>query len=231
MAIIIPIWFYEFGMVMYLAAAVIGGMISYYSLKLYGFSNRRQHILLHAGFVFVTFGFLALAYANASAIVNFDTCHDHCSIYESNAVYGLISSANYGYYFTSIIGYMLIALSYTKEIFGAGRRLFAVIPFTGLVIPSQKSLVLYPFDTPLFQIFHIVAFAVMAYIVIRALAHYRRAPRKLSLLVLLGFCSILAYHIMMYAVALSPTFFALAHVALLAGFGAMLLMLVKVNEK
>ncbi len=231
MAIVIPLWFYEFGLVMYLAAAVIGALLSYFSFKLYSYSNRAQHLLLHAGFVFVTFGFMALIYANASALVNFEACHDHCTISESNAVNSVVNAANYGYYFTSIVGYVLIALSYTKEIFGTGRRLFVIIPFTGLIIPSQKSIVLYPFFTPLFEIFHIVAFGLMAYIVFRALMHYRKAPRKLSLLVLLGFCSILAYHIMMYAAALSPTFFALAHIGLIAGFGALLLMLIKVNEK
>jgi len=95
----------------------------------------------------------------------------------------------------------------------------------------QPLFVLYPFETIFFQPFHLVSAILLLLIVIKTFSLYKKSKSKLSLLVPAGFAAILVYHMLMFSLAFSPLFFAFAHLSLLAGFGALLVMLVKVGRK
>ena len=258
--IIIPLWFYEFGSLMYILSSVVAFLVSYFSFRLYRYSKSRKHLFLSAAFAFVTFGLAVLTIGNAVSYLNFVECRPNCRIDPSDVTYLWIRFGNYGYYVASTIGYVLLALSYFKTDFKSksnsktrikGRKLllstllllpillpvFLPAPLPPILpafditifIPQQQTFVLFPFINPYFQTFHILSSIMLAYIVLQVLPNYFRTKSRLSLLVLLSFLAILLYHVLMFAVAVSPIYFALAHFSLLAGFGMLLLMLVKVG--
>jgi len=261
--IIIPLWFYEFGSLMYFLSSAVAFLVSYFSFRLYRYSGSRQHLFLSAAFAFITLGLVILTVGNVISYFNFEECKPNCKIDPTDATYMWIRLGNYGYYFTSAIGYALLALSYFKINFKGSmrsklknkinsniklknKRLILPVLFlpllTILAIPAippafditiilapQQTYVLYPFVNPYFQTFHVLSSIFLAYIVFQVLPTYLRCRERLCLLVLLSFLSVLFYHVLMFAVAMHPICFALAHFSLLAGFGMLLLMLVKVG--
>jgi hypothetical protein len=242
---------------MYFLSSVVAFLVSYFSFRLYRYSGSRQHLFLSAAFAFITFGLAILTIGNAVSYFNFDECKPNCKIDPTDATYMWIRLGNYGYYLTSTIGYALLALSYFKINFKGSMRsklknkikdnirlknkrfiltvlalpLLTMLPAFDItiVLPQQQTFVLFPFVNPYFQTFHIISSIFLAYIVLQVLPNYLKNKSKLSLLVLLSFLSILFYHVLMFAVAMHPICFALAHFSLLAGFGLLLLMLVKVG--
>jgi len=295
---------------MYFLASAIAFLISYFSFRLYIYTNSRQHLLLLSAFSFITIGLAILAIGNIVSFFNFDECKPHCRIDPTDPTYLLIRFGNYGYYLTSLLGYGLLALSYFKinffnfppyfasrskaprskpprnkvyhsksktsirksiiksigksirksisksigksigKSFSEFRRerlllTFSILPSLllqpviipallpsvdiNILFPTQEIFVLYPFVNPYFQTFHVLSSVLLAYIIFQILPSYLRHKSKLSRLVLLSFLAILSYHILMYILPISATFFALAHFALLVGFGMLLFLLIKVN--
>ena len=261
--IIIPLWFYEFGSLMYFLSSAVAFLVSYFSFRLYKYTNSRQHLFLCTAFAFITLGLVVLTIGNVISYFNFDECRPNCIIDPTDVTYLWIRFGNYGYYLTALIGYSLLALSYFKFNFKnktANKNIikisnknktiksnkkfllsFFVLPLSlfALLLPpafdvtilqtQQPIFVLFPFINPYFQTFHILSSILLAYIVFQVLPVYLKTKSKLSLIVLLSFLSILFYHVLMFGVAIYPIFFAMAHFSLIAGFGLLLLMLVKVG--
>src|SRR3990170_1862753 len=98
MAILIPLWYYEFGSVIYMLAAFVGMLLSYYSFKLYEIGSKRNQMFFHAAFIFITAGLFAIALANIYGYVNFTSCQPICEFNKVDAVYTVIKFGNYGYY-------------------------------------------------------------------------------------------------------------------------------------
>jgi hypothetical protein len=259
--IIIPLWFYEFGSLMYFLSSAVAFLVSYFSFRLYRYTNSRQHLFLCTAFAFITAGLVVLTIGNAISYFNFDECKPNCIIDPTDVTYLWIRFGNYGYYLTALIGYSLLALSYLKfnfknKVANKNKAInsnksktsnkkfllsFFVLPLSLFMLllppafdvtilqPQQLIFVLFPFINPYFQTFHILSSILLAYIVFQVLPAYLKTKSKLSLIVLLSFLSILFYHVLMFGVAIYPIFFALAHFSLIAGFGLLLLMLVKVG--
>jgi len=112
--IIIPLWFYEFGSLMYFLSSAVAFLVSYFSFRLYKYTNSRQHLFLYTAFAFITLGLVVLTIGNVISYFNFDECRPNCIIDPTDVTYLWIRFGNYGYYLTALIGYSLLALSYFK---------------------------------------------------------------------------------------------------------------------
>ncbi len=230
MVVIVPLWFWEFSSTIYFIAMVIGIFLSYFSFKLYNFTSKKQHLLLHIAFIFIAASFLAIFVGNLESYYNFQSsCNPNCIINPNDPTYFWIRFGNYGYYSTSLIGYAFLALSYW---YSEKKNLrFALLPAVGAIVQSPTIYVLFPFVNTYFNIFHILSILFVSYIVLYTLKNYRKTKSFNSLLVLSGFVAIDFYHLLMYLIPFYAETFALAHFALLIGFGSLLFMLIRVNRK
>lgn len=253
MPIIIPIWFYEFGSVMYFFAAIIGLLLTYFSFKLYDYTRRRSHLFLLLSFIFITLGFIILTISNTYSHFHFEQCNPNCTITRQE-IFTRIVLGNYLYYAASIIGYSLFLLSYSMDerkfekrgksvrklslgmipalaisIFFQSQPLMALPP--GFPPLFEPIFVLYPFESRFFQPFQIISSIILLLIVIKTYSNYKKTKTDLSMLVPAGFAAILLYHILMFSIPYSPLFFAFAHLSLLVGFSLLLYMLAKVTRK
>lgn len=231
MQVIIPLWFYEYGSVMYLFAATIGILLSYFSYRIFELTKRKYHQTLAIAFFLITAGFVALEITNTYNFVSFESCAPSCQIPSSGIIYERNIVGNYIYYITSIGGYILLAMSYRKLRIKIGKIFPAIIPAVGIniLIPGQDIFIFYPFETSFFLVFHAISIVLLAYIAFKTGMNYVKTRDYLSFLVFLGFAFMMIYHILMYALSFSATFFALAHFSLLLGFISLLYMLVKVR--
>lgn len=230
MAILIPIWFFEFSFAMHFLATVIGIFLSYFSFKLFRYTRKRIHLFLSLAFIFITIGFAILAISNVASLFHFENCETGCTVNSLEPVFNWIVFGNYGYYVTSLIGYFLFVFSYF-EIGKKRKKLFTflqVISTTFFFRPPPQ--VLYPFEPRFFQPFHAISAIILLAIVLQTFSIYKKTKLKLSLIVALAFVAILFYHVLMFAIPFSPIFFALAHISLLVGFSSLLYMLIKVNK-
>lgn len=233
MPIIVPLWYYDFGSVMYFFAALIGILLTYFSFKLYNYTRKRSHLLLNLSFIFITLGFIVLTASNTYSDIHFEQCHPNCVITQQQ-IFNWVVLGNYIYYTTSLIGYFLLLLSYSMGEKKGWKKLFfqAAPPLAiNILFQNQPVFVLYPFESIFFQPFQILSSIVLLFIVIKTFSNCKKAKTKLALLVPAGFGAILFYHILMFSLPFSPLFFAFAHLSLLAGFSMLLLMLVKVIRK
>jgi hypothetical protein len=239
MPIIVPLWFYEFGSVMYFFAAIIGFLLTYFSFKLYNYTKRKSHLFLNLSFAFITIGFIVLTASNTYSHINFEQCSPDCVITQQQ-IFNWIVLGNDIYYLTSLIGYALFLLSYfvsakkdrKKLFFAVAPLLASSILFQPAPLPFFQPLyVLYPFESMFFQPFQIVSSILVLLIVLRTYSNYKKTKAKFSSLIPAGFTAILFYHILMFSIPFSPLFFAFAHLSLLAGFSLLLFMLIKVQKK
>jgi len=255
MPIIVPLWFYEFGSVMYFFAAMIGLLLSYFSFKLLDYTRKRSHLFLFLSFIFITLGFAVQAASNAFSIMHFEQCNPDCVITREQ-IFRWIVRGNYIYYATSIIGYSLFLLSYSmtekKSQRNITKKFLAVMPALLLPIAILQPLpqlipqfdvniqfpfapppvfVLYPFESNFFQPFQVISSILLLLIVYRTYMSNKKTKSELSILIPAGFAAILLYHVLMFSIPFSPLFFAFAHLSLLAGFGMLLYMLAKVTRK
>ncbi|TAL47398.1 hypothetical protein EPN87_03030 [archaeon] len=225
MAILIPFWYYQFGSVIYMLAAFVGVLLSYYSYKLYELGSTRTQLLFHSGFVFITAGLFAMALGNLYGYINFTSCQPICEFNQVDlTTYAVIKFANYGYYAASIIGYGLIALSYMKT------RRKLLLPLVSSLGIDTSTFVMFPFMNSYFQLFQVIAILILSYICMKTIHNYNTRKNKYSLHVMLGFVFIAAFHLLMFLLPFSRAFFALAHFSMLFGFGSLLYMLIQVNK-
>ena len=104
MEVVIPLWFYEFGATMYLFAAIIGVLLTYFAHKIFSMTRHDHHRLLFASFTLLTIGFGILAFTNWHSFAYFNDCVPNCSLPEGfgslwnstgNNIYYALSMASY----------------------------------------------------------------------------------------------------------------------------------------
>ena len=237
MAVLIPLWFYWFSTAIYVLASIVGVLLSYFSSRLYNLTQKKEHRRLFYAMVFITIGFIALSIANIHGFTNFQYCFPACQFDLTNSNYSLvIKGGNYLYYLTSMIGYILLSLSYLKSIkiekFSpfAGKY-FAFLPLNSvLLFETLWHGFLYPFDNFIFQLFHLLSIIVLAYINFNTITNYLVLKTKYSFPVMVAFLFIGAYHFLMALTPFKPIVFAAAHLSLLAGLLSLLYMMIQVNR-
>ena len=236
MAIFIPLWFYEFSSMTYFIAAVVGILLSYFSFKLFNLTGKREQKLLFYAMLFIALGFIVLTIANVYGLFHFQYCIPaYCQFDLTDPTYSLIiKGGNYAYYLTSLIGYILLSMTYLKSIkidklLG---KFFALIPLnTAFLFETTQYWFFYPFDNLIFQLFHLLSIVIIAYINFNTITNYLVLKSKYSFPVMVGFLFIGSYHFLMALTPFKPVVFSVAHLSLLAGLVSLLWMLVRVNSK
>ncbi|MBI4010401.1 MAG: hypothetical protein HY361_04420 [Candidatus Aenigmarchaeota archaeon] len=231
MAVLIPIWFYVFSSLTYVLAAVVGNLLTYFAFKLYNFTGKREQKFLAYAMGFITLGFIILSAANVYGYFNFQHCFPVCQFDVTDPNYTLVIKAgNYAYYFTSLIGYILLSMTYLKSI--KIDKFFGIMPLNiAVFVQTLNNGFLYPFDNLVFQLFHLIAIVILAYINFNTITNYLVLKTKNSFPVMLGFLFIGSYHFLMALTPFKPIIFAAAHLSLLAGLVSLLWMLVQVNRR
>ena len=209
MAILIPVRFYGFDTAMYLASAIIGFLISYYSFKLFRITKKKYHFYLYTGFAVLAMGFLILSLTSGYVYLGYYTEHRYIgsdtSVYVDDFGYWI-------YYLSSFAAYALFALMYFTEDLGA-------------------PIIFFPPWYAGFPYFHITSFFLLSYVVFRNATNYAMKRNRNAFLVTLGFGLIAGYHLLLFLTSFSRFMYVLAHLSLLAGFLSLLTMLVRVTRK
>ncbi len=231
MAVLIPLWFYVFSSVTYIIASLAGILLTYFALKLYKLTGKREQRFLFQAMGFITLGFVILSIANIYGYFHFQYCFPACQFDVTDPNYTLIiKSGNYAYYVASLLGYILLAMTYLKTI--KIDKLFVVMPLNlALIFQSLQHGFLYPFDNFVFQLFHLLSIIILSYINFNTITNYLVLKTKHSFPVMVGFLFIGAYHFLMALTPFKPIVFAAAHLSLLVGLASLLWMLVQVNRR
>ena len=117
MAVLIPLWFYWFSTAIYALASIVGILLSYFSFRLYDLTRKKEQRRLFYAMVFITVGFIALSISNIYGFSNFQYCFPACQFDLTDPNYSfVIKGGNYLYYLTSLIGYVLLSLTYLKSV-------------------------------------------------------------------------------------------------------------------
>ena|SRR3989344_2825735 len=202
---LVPVRFYGIDTGIYIICALIGLMISYQAYKLYQISGKKQHFYLLTAFAILGIGFLTLTLTTGYTYFRYFV---QGQIYQFDPLFGIDDIGFWVYFGASFIGYMLLAAMYTSE--------------------KAKPLVPAIFVTAnYFGYINIVLFFLMAYVAFRAAMHYFSNKSPTTLLVMLSFILITLYHALLPFAAFSKILYVAAHISLIAGFGALLYMLVK----
>lgn len=240
MVVEIPVWSYVFGTMTYVLAALVGIPLSYFSFRLYSLTGKREQRFLFYAMVFITLGFFILSVVNIYGFSNFQSCFPICQFDLTDPNYSfVIKGGNYVYYLTSLIGYILFALTYLKSIkiekilaYLSPKKFLFILPFsTASLGPILNQNFLYPFENLIFQLFHLLAIVILSYINFNTVTNYLVLKSKNSFPVMVGFLSIGLYHFLMALTSFKPIIFVVAHLSLLIGLLSLLWMLVKVNSK
>lgn len=240
MAVLIPLWFYVFSSLTYILAAVVGILLTYFSFKLYRLTAKMEQRFLFRGMGFITLGFIILSIINSYGFFNFQFCFPACQFDLTSPKYSfIIRGGNYAYYLTSLVGYLLLSLTYLKSIkietifkYTPFKKFFVLIPLNiPLLGQALQQGFYYPFDNTVFQLFHLSSIVILSYINFNTLTNYLVLRSKHSFPVMIGFLFIGLYHFLMALTPFEPIIFIGAHLSLLAGLVSLLWMLVQVNRR
>lgn len=231
MHLLIPAWFYGFDSAMYLISAIIGFFISFNSYKLYSITRKKPHFYLHLGFMLLSLGLLLLSLVSAFSYLTLEFCRISCELNLFDVSFGGEDFGYLMYFGLSIIGYTLLASTHLPErskipsfilIF---ILLFSILLiFTG--IPESELLIWYAYH----QYFHLLSFLIVGYVLFRVFINFSESKDLNSLLVVLGFTGIITFHILHFFSYFTPWMYVFAHVSLIVGYLALLLMLIRVKH-
>ncbi len=202
---LVPVRFYGVDTIIYIICAAIGLMISYRAYKLYQLSGKKQHFYLFTAFAILGIGFLTLTLTTGYTYFRYFVQGE---LYQFDPLFGIDDVGFWVYFSASFIGYALLAAMYTSE-------------KSKLLVPAVFMTVNY------FAYINIVLFFLMAYVAFRAATHYFSSKSSAGFLVMLSFVLVALYHALLPFAAFSKLIYVAAHLSLIAGFGALLLMLLK----
>lgn len=206
--VLIPVRFYGFDSVMYLISAIIGFLVSFYAFRLFELTEKKFHFYLYLGFTVLSMGLLTLAITSGYVYLNFFQTGQ----YLGTDPYSSVDDFGYWiYYATSLIGYALLTMMYLPE----------KSKFLPLLIPVWFK------GFPYFQI---AAFFLVSYIIFRSAVNYVKKRNLNTFLVLAAFTAIGLYHLLLFFTFFGKIIYVIAHFSLLAGFLALLIMLLRVRK-
>ena len=206
--VLIPIRFYGFDSVMYFVSAIIGFLVSFYAFRLFELTEKKFHFFLYLGFTVISMGLLTIAITSGYVYMNYFLSGQ----YIGTDPYSSVDDFGYWiYYATSLIGYGILSMIYLPE----------KTKFFPLLIPVWYK------GFPYFQIF---AFFLLSYVVFRSAVNFARKKSLNTFLVFSAFGLIGLYHLLLFFTAFSKILYVLGHFSLLAGFLALLIVLLRVRK-
>lgn len=208
---LIPMRFYGFDTVIYLAGAVICLLIAYNAAKLHAYSGKRQHFYLATAFTILGIGMATVALT--TAYTYYQMLYVTGGIYFFDPVFNVDDLGFWMYYLSAFVAYGMLIMMYTPD---GKATAFAPAIF---------------FSARYFEYFNIVLFFMMAYVAFRATMNFFMKKSKPALMVAAGFVMLAAYHAIMPFAMFSKVAYVVAHGAHIAGFLSLLLMLLSTRKK
>lgn len=205
---LIPVWFYSYSAIVYLISAIVGFLVSYFAFRLYRMSSVKFNLIL-------SLAFLALGIAFTALTVTSLYTYFYLPYFKPLQNLGVVNQTGFNlYYISSLIGYLLFLMMYLP---GKIKNKFFV-----LYVP------LWYID---FTSFHVISILFLVYVVVRNIINFREKKNLNSFLVMFGFIVVMVFHILLLQISFTPTLYLLAHSFLITGFGALLIMLIRVSRR
>jgi len=213
MYIFVPYSFWGFDAGIYLISAIIGFVVAYFAFKAYDITEHRSHFYLYLGFVLLSMGFLVLSLSSFYGVLNVKmTCTEACYNRIFDPDFEIRDLGYWIYYLASVVAYGLFALMYFPE---TGRMSFFILP------------VWYVF----FPFFHLLSFFLISYVIFRSIIGHLHTRNTNSLLIMVAFISMGAFHVLLFLVSFSKIMYVIAHFILLFGFLSLFSVLYRINKK
>jgi hypothetical protein len=206
---LIPVDFYGIGAAVYFVSVLIAFAVSFFAFRAFRLTKFSQYFHLGLSFLLLSAGFAFLTYT--SIYTYFYIPYFSGSGTSLNAV----NSENFrAYYALSTFAYLILVYIY---------------------LPKKASkkfpLVYVPLWYSGFQTFHILALALLSFILIRNVWNFWRNKKKSSLPVIAAFAFISVYHLFLLLTAFSADNYIVAHSFLALGFLLLLATLIRVSRK
>ncbi len=204
MDILVPAWFFGFDSLMYLLSAAIGFLVSFHAFKLYNMTSKKSHFYLHASFAALGMGLLILGVTTVFSIT-FLSASMQADAYSWVDDFGF-----WIYYASSLFAYGLLLMMYLPE--------------------KMRFPIFLPLWFNMFPYFQVLSLFMLSYVIFKSASNYMLNRNANSLLVMLAFALIGAYHLLSLFTSLNYMIYVLAEVSLLSGFVSLLIMLTRVNK-
>jgi hypothetical protein len=207
--VLIPVWFFGFDALFYIAALLIGLATAFYAYKVYAVTGKKQHFYLFLGFTFLSIGFLSLTMTSAYIFVNGPIFQ---SIY--GASFDLMDFGFILYYIISVIAYLFFIMMYLPES-KKKMPMFAILPWW---------FVLFPF-------FHLISVLLIAFVVFRSFINWTTKKTRSGFAVFTAFSGIGLFHLLSFFTFQFAMFYIVANFCLILGFLSLLVVLVRVSRR
>lgn len=227
---LIPIWFYVYSALAYAASALISVFVAYFSYKFFKMAKSKSSAMLLLSFLFLTIAYSALTFTSVYTYFYkpyFKESLDLGSL-------GLVNSVGFNlYYITSIVAYVALLAMYLP---GDIRKLLGKLSgkFKGKKF-SGKPTAMFPVAyVPLWYLnlvdFHILSILILMYVAARNIVNFCKKKDANNFLVMLAFVLMLSFHASLLLTEFDPTIYIAANTLLAAGFGSLLIMLIRVSR-
>jgi len=205
--LLIPLMFYGIVSVVYLAVAVIGFLVGYFAFKVYRLTSKNSVRNLSISFFILSLGFLILTAISLYTYIQIDFFNSLSNIVLFN-YYGFSI-----YYVSSLIAYLLLALTYFSE----NRKIIPIV-FVNLWYAN-------------FTQFHLASLLLIGFVIFKNLKNSIKRKSLDSYLVTFAFISLAMFHILLLLTTFTPFMYVVANLFLIVGFLSLLTMLIRVYRK
>lgn len=202
---LVPDWFYLFSGLVYLLAFAISIFVSYFSFKLFRITSSRQQSILSLAFLLIGIGFAFLS------LVSFYTYQNSQSL--NTDIFNLNSNAYSIYYFLTLFAYIFLAMINLPK--KDENKLYLFVPLWFISSPN----------------FHLAALVFMVYVAARSVFNFFKVKSPEAFLVMFAFLMITLFHVFLLLIPFGIELYLAAHAFLIAGFLALLAMLIRVTRK
>lgn len=208
--VLIPLWFFGYDALFYIAALLIGLATAFYAYKVYSLTGKRQHFFLFMGFAVLSVGFLSLVLTSIYIFLQIST--PGFVVY--NTTFDIMDFGFIMYYLISVVAYCFFIFMYLPE---EKKKLpiFSIIPWW---------FVLFPF-------FHLLATLMLAFVVFRSFINWNQKKTRSGFAVFAAFSGIGLFHLLSFFTFLFAMFYIIGSVCLILGFLSLLIVLVRVSRR
>jgi len=220
---LIPIWFYVYSALAYAVSALISVFVAYFSYKFFKLAKSKSSAMLLLGFLFMTIAYSALAFTSVYTYFYKPYFNENFDL----GSLSLVNSVGFNlYYITSIVAYVALLAMYLP---GDIKKLFEKFK-----VKTKLPAVFPVAYVPLWYLnlvdFHIISILILLYVAVRNVINFCKKKDANNFLVMLAFVLMLSFHASLLLTEFDPTIYIAANTLLAAGFGSLLIMLIRVSR-
>jgi hypothetical protein len=207
--VLIPVWFFGFDALFYIAALLIGLAVAFYAFKVYSITQKKQHFYLFMGFTILSIGFLSLIMTSLYIFIN-----DPIFLTIYNTTFDIMDFGFIMYYLISVVAYSFFIMMYLPE---EKKKvpMFSILPWW---------FVLFPF-------FHLLSVLMLAFVVFRSFINWNQKRTRSGFAVFAAFSGIGLFHLLSFFTFKYAMFYIVANVCLILGFLSLFVVLVRVSRR